>query len=543
MQKAKVNGTRFTNDVKKVRIYGGNKRMAWHGEIKKNKKGELKDNFFIEVENGKIKNILDLRVIDQYKIYSKNGKPLSNQIYNEIKIINDQFAIVKQNDKFGVLDIQYGILKIPIQYQWISTKNIYNKIRPFKINNKYGFFDPEFNIMLQAKYDNVKYSYNTNNYFIDDIVPVKLNGKWIFIDNKGKLFINAVFDEVGEYSTKKFIPLYDKKTKIYNFANLITGKFTGVKTYKNYLVNNYNLLNVGRGLTAIYDKNGKLVLNDTYHHIFPLNTEENKPLFLVKNGKKYGIVDKNNATILPIAFYDIEAVYTPDYKLKYFKAKKDRGIFKLFDIEGNQIIPTVVDGEINVLFVDNKTYFRTKIKNINGATTHYLYTKESKEPVFKADYIWHMHKDDKFIRFTINGLDGIIDKNLNVVVEPQKKSISIKGDLFAAYDDGESDIYNIQNPTKKLITLDNRVRFEENYIITYYKRDYSIYDYSFNKINKDRVNHYSICYQNTDTIIIQNRDNSFSIINNEKLINVDENIETMQCSSKYLIAKLQGMVK
>ncbi len=122
----------------------------------------------------------------------KNGQILSNK-FDEIECFsNEDFSIVKQSNKFGIISNKFN-LTIPPVYDYLFIAEYYKpnfSIIGVKLNNKFGFVDINNNIIIPIKYEWV------NNIFSDDLVWVKLNGKYGVISINGEELIRPKYDEI-----------------------------------------------------------------------------------------------------------------------------------------------------------------------------------------------------------------------------------------------------------------------------------------------------------------------------------------------------------
>ncbi|MBU0923555.1 WG repeat-containing protein [bacterium] len=536
----------FTNDEKKVRIYGGNERLSWSGAFNKNANGEIQNSFFIKTENNKIKETIDLRVLDNFKIYSFDSEPLSTDIFEDIKIINNRYIVVKKNDRYGILDAQTKKLNVPTIYQWIETDQYDNDMVPFKKDNKYGFFDSNFNVIIPAQYDDIK-NIPYKGYFIDGIQPVKLNNHWFIINKYNTNVINSPLDDIGEYSSKKFVPIYNEKKKLYEFMNLDTKKFTGVITYRNSVINNYNILDIGKGQNIILDSNGGILFSQSYDTIFPYTYLHDKTYFIVSSRVNNfnimkGVIDKDSKIIIPLKYKDITPKYNKNGDIIYFKATINYYNNSLYNTNGDLILPAKFKELDN--FNEDKKYILGEIIKNNSAgepSGYYIFKEGNSEPLFKADYIWKINKDAKYAIFRKNGLYGIMDIDLQIVVEAKYKNITdIKGDLYAVFIKGESTIYKIGDE-HKLLEVEGRVNFKDKYITVSNRQEDSIYNYQFKKLNSKDLSSIEVCYKDENAIVFKDEDNKWAVIYKNQIKYLDGDFENVKCGlDNFIIAKLKN---
>lgn len=536
----------YRNDATEVRTYGGNSKMSWHGGYDKNKNGELKNSFFIKTENGRIKETIDLRLLDSFKIYSLNGTLLSKDVFEEVGAINNRYIVVRKNSKYGILDVQTRSLKVPTIYQWIDISQSGNERIAFKFKNKYGFFDPLFNIAIPAQYDDMK-SIQFVGYFIDGIQPVKLNNRWIIIDKYNNRLIDTTFDNVGEYASRDFVPVYNKEKKLYEFLNLNTKKFTGIFTYNNKMIYDYNILDVGKGKALIFDSHGKPIFKHAFYNIFPYTNKNDKTYFKISLDNSFSpakaIIDKNMNFLVPAKYKDIKLLYSKNGEIKYFQSKIDFYHNALYNTNGDLILPAKFE---NIsIFDEDRKYILAKISknnSVRGPSEYYIFKEGTTKPLFSADYIWKINKHGKYAMFRKNGFEGIIDMNLKVVVEAKHVNIiDIKNGFYATYLDGESTVYKISDGRKLLEEVDGRVDLKDKYITVANRQEDSIYNYEFKKLNSKDLVLIESCSKDNNSIIFQDENKKWGLVYKQQIKYFNEDFINVKCRfENFVIAKLKN---
>jgi len=544
--------TGYTNDANEVRTYGTIKSnkgtMNFDGAIKKNERGELANNFFLRAQNNTIQEILDLRVLDSYKLLTYEGLPLTNDIFEAVLVPNRDYFIVKMNDKYGVFDLKTNKIVVPCVYQWIDDHYSDSPLsRAFKINNKFGFFDEKFNTMIEAQYDelhNNKDILTTPHYFEDGVQAVKKANQWFFIDKSNRPLTHFSIDDIGQYSSKRFIPIFNQQKNYFEIYNLEMNQFTGIKTYKNTSLYGYNILNIGKGRESIFDANGKSVLNDTFDSIFPYTTKT-KTFFQVTMNDKKAILDESSHIILPFEYKDFVLIDdSHDTSKVYIKAKIDYNHNELFDFDGKKLLPSQYS-KID-MFNPKKGYFVTETSTSNSIVSpkiYHVFEQGKNEPLFQADYIWKVHPEDHYAMFRQNGLYGIIDLDMNVIVKSSHKNITaIKDDMFAVYQSGDSTLYKIDNNSvKEVKEIDGRVTFEKNYIVSNYKEWKDLYDNQLNKLNKKKFYSTSMsqCNDQDKITTYKGADQKWYILINGIEKEILGEFKSISCKQGLLIAKFK----
>ncbi|MCP4969691.1 MAG: hypothetical protein GY932_03725, partial [Arcobacter sp.] len=358
--------------------------------------------------------------------------------------------------------------------------------------------------------------------------------------------IDANFDDIGPYASKKFVPIYDKQKKIYEFINLDTKKYTGIQTYRNTALYGYNILDIGKGKKIILDANGKKIFKYSFDRIFPYTNKNDETYFGVslKNTSSLlkAVLDKDSNIIVPAKYKDITPMYSKNGNIKYFNSKIDHYRHSLYNTNGDLILPAKYD-EIKI-FNEDKKYILAEINKYNSPHGHSSYNvlKEgSTNPLFTADYIYKRHNNSKYATFMKKGLTGIIDMNLKVVVEAKHKNITdVSDDFYATYLDGESIIYKIGNDNE-LLEVDGRVDFKDHYITIANRQEDSIYNYEFKKLNSKDLVSIEVCYKDKNAIVFQDEDEKWAVVYNENVKYLDGDFESVRCGvEKFIIAKLKN---
>ena len=226
--------------------------------------------YYIVKENGKLK------VVD-----TVGGSYLTGK-YDNIKSIDDEYAVVKDGNKYGVVSVLDGEVAIEIKYQDITYTSDGKYI--VKLDGKYGIVNIGGATLVENKYVSLIYREEANFYeatrtdytsdLIDSEMNVKLNGI-ISLFNTTQGYIQV---RVGE------------EYKYYNF------KFEE-KTSQEILKDNTIFLSKKNGKYGFVDKNGIVVVD----YIYDDACEQNEFGYAsVKKDGLWGCVDSfGNVKIAP----------------------------------------------------------------------------------------------------------------------------------------------------------------------------------------------------------------------------------------------------
>ena len=165
----------------KYGVINWNKKVALENKYEEIKEVYGNGNYYIVKQNGK------------WQIVDKEGTGYLVDKFTDIISINNENAIVKQSEKYGVVSIKDAKKIIDYKYDEIKIGTSENYI--VKTNNKYGIIDSEGKTLIEAKYKSIVYRDSINifeatneNYtsdLIDSDMKVKLTGivSAIDIDN------------------------------------------------------------------------------------------------------------------------------------------------------------------------------------------------------------------------------------------------------------------------------------------------------------------------------------------------------------------------
>ena len=248
------------------------KSVALENKYDEIKKGQEKGKYYI-VKDGK-----DWAVVDT------DGKEYLKGKYDEITSINNENAIVKEENKYGVVSIQEDkkILEINFDNIIYATGNNYIVSQ----DSKYGIMDSNGNKLIDFKYSNIVYRSTANLYeasnenYTSDLLDSDLNVK----------LSNVIIVEVNE--SKGYIKVRENdEDKYYNF------KFEPKESKEILSSNTIFLSKNEEGKYGFVDKNGNVVVN----YIYDDAREQNEYGYAsVKKDGLWGAVDaKGQVAIAP----------------------------------------------------------------------------------------------------------------------------------------------------------------------------------------------------------------------------------------------------
>lgn len=249
-----------------------------------------------------------------------NDKLLGNKLFEMAFIFYDGYALVKEDGKFGIINVN-GKFLIKPKYDFLSP--LHNGYAVFKRDefqgiisekgseiifknpnidivsnpqislrhgfiiiskfNKYGVMDTKFNIIIPPKFDYL-------GEFQNGFYRFKENKKWGYLDQKGNIAISPIYDVVYSFNDnlayverEKKSLIIDKYGKEFNFPDL---------EFKTNFENGINKVSKNKKFGLI-DINNNWIIPPIFDNIGWI--KEN--IITYKIGEKWGFIDATNCMI------------------------------------------------------------------------------------------------------------------------------------------------------------------------------------------------------------------------------------------------------
>ena len=365
----------------------------------------------------------------------------------EIKEYN--YFVLKQGDNYGVIDNK-GNIVINAKYENVKIPNpekaifvCYEEGKTKILNNNQEEIYPDFENIEPLRLKNV----TSDLMYEKSVLKYEKNGKYGLISLDGRKITNAIYDEIDTlpYKEGELIVKQEEKYGIINIKgnNLVKieyenisadGYYTETDEYKyaGYIVS----LKTDEGYRYGYvNINGKEILKPEYNEITRITQildDENAYLITAKNGQ-YGIY-KNEEKIIENEFQSIR--YDKTNNIVVVEKSKKYGVCSL---DGESIIPVKYD-QIDI------TGIYLYAKNEQGTVV-----LDNKGNQVNIDVnIAILNTDNEKYKIKINNKNGtlysVIDKNNKEVIEEKYNYIEY---LF-------DDYFIVSNKEGKLGILDNK---------------------------------------------------------------------------------------
>lgn len=285
------------------------------GEL--NQKGELGKG-----KTGLINSNGDLIIPIEYdEIYVNNGSSATAYLINK-KSKNKEVLIC-------LYDLNGNVI-IPLTSKYHDIGNFSNNRIYVSNGSKYGYIDPNSNLVIDFKYD-----YGTD--FSSNKAIVREKNKWCIIDTMGKILrdINSDFDICKKFDENNLALTFKGKVKSgkpikgkYGLINIDGNDVSDCQYDTIYsFVDDLAIVRSNKKYGFI-DKTGKEIIPIQYDFAFPLSDG----LACVKKDGFYGFIDKSNQVVIQFKYY---------YAHPFIN-----GIAKVFSEKGKQFLNT----SGNVLF-------------------------------------------------------------------------------------------------------------------------------------------------------------------------------------------------
>lgn len=224
--------------------------------------------------------------------------------YDEILPFRNDSAVVKEEDKYGLIDISGNPL-IRANREWTSVLSSDRECLPISQDGEF-FFANEDGYRMEVPQDNQKVE--EIGILINDVACAKINGKYGYINRK--------FDELSSFEWDKASALYGVGAVCKNDKwALIAEDFQFVTDYlfEDVKMDAYGICSISKRVFAkdaagyhMFDEKGQMIGNDTYEDAVPFFGEE--PTAVKKNGK-WGFVDADGNMVIEPQYESAEAFH------------------------------------------------------------------------------------------------------------------------------------------------------------------------------------------------------------------------------------------
>ncbi len=286
-----------------------------------NAKGEVMIPFSYN-KLGNFKNRYAYYLSSQYGLVDINNRTLEAQWDWISDIDSNAIAVVKNNNQFGLININEQII-LPCQYDYVThcLNDIYLVVK----NGLYGFFNGKEKCFVTS----VEYSYNPS---LD--LKYYTNGKYFklikeeevaLVDMNGRTSINF-----GTYSNLFFAKCDIIRVQKKNKFGYVDRKLKPITAFEFERASDFenNLAIVSKkNQTMLIEKSGKVLYSVKNGNISIMNTS----LYQVNQDDLIGLLNAEGKLILPIEYDSIQLIYEGIYT-----CIKNEGLY-LYNIHSNSL--------------------------------------------------------------------------------------------------------------------------------------------------------------------------------------------------------------
>jgi hypothetical protein len=433
------------------------------------------DKSFIGIDNG-----------SWYFINSK-GKQLNKEPYQFVENFRNGFAIVKKNNKWGVIDSTMKEI-VPIKFD--------NVIR-FILNGK------DYFKVYNSSYQNYFYTKSTGNIqktnisklgsFKNGVWAYMKNGdfKWGLIDTNKNVLIENKFNKIYSNSLSNTLQVVNggkKSIILYNGEQILpyykTKKITELGNDRFLIVQKRgNLIVNGNGDTLLSNKKCKSIADFTDEYLIYKNFYNE----LVLSNYKSDLRIPKNTTILSYSLKDNILLLKKRDKIKLYNFKLQKYISKpLKDILKIGEKSMIYKGDKNLygyMSFSGDTLTKAVYKKLNPIKNGWAFAIKDKKRMFinsKGELFFEIpvvrvkELGENYLINTKKGV-GIADKNGKIIIKPNYKNIEIYNSIFykATNAENKKELYAfngvkiISKPFEDIKAIGNK-----NVIVKFLQKDY-----------------------------------------------------------------------
>ena len=376
-----------------------------------------KENREYKIEEISEYNYFVIKENNKYGVIDKQGNIIIEPNYDNIKIPNPNKAVfccyeeekIKiLNDKSEEIFTQYESVE-PLRLKSVLSDLMYEKsVLKYKENGKYGIIDFQGKKITKAIYDEI----DTLQYKEGELI-VKKDNKYGIINIKGTTLVKTNYDkiEADKYYSKDngykdsgyIVSNMTDEGYRYGYVNLNGKQLLDTKYNDLYRIteidgNDIYLVFADNGKYGI-QKNDKQIISNEYQEI-TYNGDNN--VIVALKSKKYGVLSAQGNVIIPFEYSQI------DITGKYIYARTNNEETKVFDIQGKS---ADIDKDTVIVKVKDTNY-EIYIQNQDNKTKYSIYENNEKKTKNEYTYIEHLY-DNYFLVSNSDSKLGIIDDNEN----------------------------------------------------------------------------------------------------------------------------------
>ena len=445
-------------------------------------------------------------LLAEFIAYGKLEK--SKKEYQVEKVSEYNYFVVKENDKYGVIDVN-GNKIIETNYDNVVIPNPNKSVFVCYTGDKTEVFNDKKENLFQ-NYDNVEplrlKGVSTDLMYEKSVLKYSKNGKYGIINFNDKKITNPIYDEIDtlQFKEGELLVKKDNKYGVINIkgAEIVKANYDKIEADKYYdentgykdcgyivsittdegyrygyinkdgkelLKTDYNdlyriletsseeayLICAQNGKYGLY-KNSKKAIDNEYQS---LRYDEYNNIIVALKGKQYGVLTMEGKQIVPFKYNQIditgENIYSTD----------SNGKVKVFDTNGKE---TSLDYNTVFTKVENTSY-KINISVRDNKVNYSIYKNNEKKTTKEYNYIEYLY-DDYFLASNNNGKLGVIDEEEDTKIQFKYNTIQkIENmNLIKAINDNTKMTEIYSKDMEKITELENAtVEVNDEYIKIY----------------------------------------------------------------------------
>ena len=379
----------------------------------------------------------------------------SKKEYQVEKVSEYNYFVVKENDKYGVIDVN-GNKIIETNYDNVVIPNPNKSVFVCYTGDKTEVFNDKKENLFQ-NYDNLEplrlKGVSTDLMYEKSVLKYSKDGKYGIINFNGKKITSPIYDEIDtlQFKEGELLVKKDNKYGVINIkgAEIVKANYDKIEADK-YYDENTGYKDCGYIVSITTDegyrygyinKDGKELLKTDYNDLYRIletNSEEaylicaqNGKYGLYKNskkeidneyqslrydefnniivalkGKQYGVLTMEGKQIVPFKYNQIDITGENIY------ATDSNGKVKVFDTNGKE---TSLDYNTVFTKVENTSY-KINISVRDNKVNYSIYKNNEKKTTKEYNYIEYLY-DDYFLASNNNGKLGVIDEEEDTKIQ------------------------------------------------------------------------------------------------------------------------------
>lgn len=226
-------------------------------------------------------------------ILNLDNKVLLDASFDEIKYLSNNFMIVGNNEKYGLLNL-ISLKTGPLEFEKIeSLYYLQDKMFLVRKNQKSGIIDTDSKVVVPMIYDEINKDYSE--YFM-----VRNTSKWGLLDLAGKEILKTKYSQITGIKNNKCVIKENSKFGVVDFLDKVIMQ----PVYDNVDLNSQFNISYQKGSKwGLCDQNGKILTDPKYDEIGQFSGN-NRAKVMFEG--KYGLIDFTGMELISPIYEDLQ---------------------------------------------------------------------------------------------------------------------------------------------------------------------------------------------------------------------------------------------